>query len=612
MDRPTCKFSDIVIEAYNLLRHQRLVEITLPIRVNLSEGEAGWEFECIAKVPYPNAGEVPREVILRVLIPETFPMEPVEFYPENVNAFPHQDAESGKLCLPEEALAPLDASRLVCYVKWAIEWLKDAANGRLLQPGEPYELPDFSRKLLESPLPTNAPFIFEESPNSYGKWESRLGTSGGVECFWGNGIPAIFAVRFHQKEGLLVRESEFTPEVLNTDHKIEGNWLIVRDIRYERHRPPQTYEEMDTLCSRNGLDFYTLLEETWNLKNSYKFGILLIGFPIPEKVGAPFTEIHWQPLLFQNLNGFRSQKQKHRLKGPARKPRQIWQKLKENRCFALSQQLPWGEIENVARDRLYARGAYPSKVQATPITVFGCGALGGSIAELLARGGVHEMTLVDSDTIKFGNLCRHTLDGSSLGLNKARSLAETLSRANPLSKIKGYFDSVPLDSQSDQALRQAIMDSEIFIDCTTSESAFQWLDQYAVEHGKRLISVFFNFHAELLTLCISGESMSCRNIFKDLNYAVEQKYIPIAPEVYFYHPSKDEQIIEGAGCWHPSFPALNAHVQILAAHAVDIISHSIATKQKTGIAAILKRKNFITQNGDQPAVCVEKVWGKEY
>ena len=609
MDRPSCEFSDdIVIEAYNLLRQQRLVEITIPIRKNLTDGETGWEFMCIAKVPCPNVEKLPGEVTLRVVLPETFPREPVEFYPENVNAFPHQDAESGKLCLPEEALAPLDASRLVCYVKWALEWLKDAANGRLLQPGEPYELPDFSRKLLEVPLPTNVPFILEELPNSYGKWEPFLGTSGAVECFWGNGISAIFAVRFHEKEGLLVRESEFALEVLNTDCKIKGNWLIVRDIRYERHRPPQTYEEMDMLCSRNGLDFYTLLKETWKLKNSYKFGILLIGFPIPEKVGAPFTEIHWQPLFFQNLNGFRKQKQKPRLKGPARKPRQIWQKLKENGCFSPTQQLPWGKVENVARDRLYARGAYPLKVQATPMAVFGCGALGCLIAELLARGGVHQMSLVDSDTIKFGNLCRHTLDGSSVGLNKAQALAETLSRANPLSKIKGYSARVPLDSQSDRA----ILNADILIDCTASEAAFQWLNQYADENGKRLISLFFNFHAELLTLCVSGESISCKRIFEDLNYAVQQKYTPIDPEVYFYHPSKDEQIIEGAGCWHPSFPALNAHVQILAAHAVDIISYSIVTEQEIGIAAIFKRKNFTTQNGNQSAVCVEKVWGKEY
>ncbi len=612
MDRPLCEFPDIVIEAYNLLLQHRLVEITLPLRENLREGETGWEFDCIAKVPYPNPEQVPESVTLRVSIPETFPSEPVDFCPENLNAFPHQDAETGKLCLPEEALAPVDASRLVCYVKWAIEWLKDAANGKLLQSGEPYELPDFIHKLLESPFPTNVPFIFEESPNSYVKWESRLGTYGGVECCWGNGIPAIFAARFSDKNGLLIRESEFTSNVLRQDGEIKGNWLLVPDIRYERHRPPQTYEEMDTLCSKNDLDFYTLLKETWNLKNSYKFGILLIGFPIPEKIGAPFTEIHWQPLLFQNLKGFRAQKQRPRLRGPARKPRQIWQRLKENGCFSPSQHLPWGRVENVARERLYARGAHPSKVQTTPIVVFGCGALGSSIAELLARGGVHQMSLVDSDVIKFGNLCRHTLDGSSVGMNKAQTLAERLTRANPLSKIKGYPGRVPLDSQSDQTLHQAIMDAKVFVDCTTSEAAFRWLNQYAVENGKRLISLFFNFHAELLTLCISGKCRSCVEIFKDLNYAVRQKYTPLDPDVYFYHPSKDEQIIEGAGCWHPSFPALNAHVQILAAHAVDIISHSIATKQETGSAVIVKRKNFIAQNGNQPSALVEKVWGKEY
>ncbi len=605
MDRQPCEFTDIVIEAYNDLVQRRIVEITVPIRENLTDGETGWEFECVAKVPYPNPEQVPENVTLRVVIPETFPMEPVEVDPENVKAFPHQDAETGKLCLPEEALAPVNASRLVCYVEWAIQWLKDAANGKLLQPGEPYELPDFSCKLLEAPL------IFEESSNSYEKWEPLLCRSGDVECFWGNEIQAIFAVRFYQRDGSLVREAEFSSNVLREAGEIKGKWVLVPDIRYERHRPPQTYQEMVELCSRNDLDFYTLLKETWNLKNSYKFGILLIGFPIQKKVGAPFTEIHWQPLLFQNLNGFRKQKQKPRLKGPARKPRQIWQRLKENGCFSPSQQLPWGMVENVTRDRIYARGAYPSKVQETPIVIFGCGALGSSVAELLARGGVHQMSLVDHDTIKFGNLCRHTLDGSSVGLNKAKALAERLSRSNPLSKIKGYFEKIPLHSRSDESICQVLTDAEVFIDCTTSEAAFQWLNQYAVKNGKRLISLFFNFHAELLTLCISGK-ISCSDIFKDLKYAVQQKYTPLDPGVYFYQASKDEQIIEGAGCWHPSFPALNAHVQILAAHAVDIISDSIATKQETGIASIVKRKNFTPQTNDQQGVLVEKVWGKEY
>ena len=81
--------------------------------------------------------------------------------------------------------------------------------------------------------------------------------------------------------------------------------------------------------------------------------------------------------------------------------------------------------------------------------------------------------------------------------------------------------------------------------------------------------------------------------------------------MYFCEPLKEEQIIEGAGCWHPTFPARNAHVQILAAHAVDILSCSIDSKQKIGLAVIVKRQS-VTQNDIQPGPLVEVVWAKEY
>ena len=303
------------------------------------------------------------------------------------------------------------------------------------------------------------------------------------------------------------------------------------------------------------------------------------------------------------------QKPKPHLKGHARKSRQIWQRLKEKGSFSPHQQLPWGRVENVARERLYARGAHLSKVQSTPIAFFGCGALGSSVAELLARGGIKKLNLFDPDSINFGNLCRHTLDGSSVGLNKAVALAERLSRANPLSTIEGHAVGIPLDSRSDETIRHVLADADVFVDCTTSEAAFDWLNEYYVENGKRLISLFFNLHAELLTICISGESTSCREIFDDLRDSVKKKQTPLDPSVYFHEPSKEEEIIEGAGCWHPTFPVLNAHVQILAAHAVDVIIHFIESKQKIGLAAIIKRQT-VTQNGVQPGPLVEVVWGK--
>ena len=71
---------DIVIEAYNSLRQHRIVEISKPIDWSQGEGAPGWVFECAAKVPYPNQEEIPREVPLRVLIPEAFPRQPVEIF----------------------------------------------------------------------------------------------------------------------------------------------------------------------------------------------------------------------------------------------------------------------------------------------------------------------------------------------------------------------------------------------------------------------------------------------------------------------------------------------------------------------------------------------------
>jgi molybdopterin/thiamine biosynthesis adenylyltransferase len=611
------KISDVALEAYYLLRQRQIVKITEPIRRNQGEGAPGWVFECVAKVPYPNQEEIPCEVPLRILIPEAFPREPVGIVPlsEQVSGFPHQDAESRQLCLREEYLAPRDIQRLVCYVKWAIGWLEDAANGMLLKPGDPYELPDFSRKLLESRLPTKFPLIFEESSNSYKKWESHIGKSGQVECFCGFGIPAIFVVKFCHKDGSLIRESGFAPNILKKNSKIDGKWVLVSDIRYERHRPPQTYKEMEELCSRNDLDFYTILKEAWNAKHSHQFGILFVGFPIPKIVGESPTEIHWQPLLFknlkQNLKDLQNQGAKRGSKRESRKPDKIWQRLRQNGCFSPSQQLPWGRVENVTRERLYIRGAYPSTVQSTSMAFFGCGALGSSVAELLARGGVNPLNLFDPDLITFGNLCRHTLDGSSVNVNKAKALAARLSRANPLSTIKGYVVGVPLNSRSGQAVHQVLENADVLVDCTTSEAAFDWLDQYAAQNDKRLISLFFNFHAELLTVCISGDSTSCGDIFTDLKCSVQQNSTSLDLDGYFDHPSKEEEIIEGAGCWHPSFPALNAHVQILAAHAVDIISHSINSTPKRGLAAIVKRRS-VAQNGVQPGPLVEVVWTKEY
>lgn len=603
---------DIILEAYSILLQHRIIEITKPLDLSLRNDKNDCEFECIVEVPYPNLENIPHQVPLRALILKEFPWGPVNFYPkcEEVSGFPHQDAETGKLCLPEERLAPIDAQRLVCYVQWAIEWLKDAANGALLKRGDPYELPDFSRKSIGNSLLTKYALIFNESTQTYEKWKSYIGKSGSAECAICSVDRTIFASCFRGENGLAINESIFSSPVIDQNHTIYGKWLILKDVRYKRYRPPQTYGELEELCLASDLNLYDILKKVWEKGDkSLEIGLILVGFPISRIVGEDPIEIHWQPLLIENLEAdYKSGNHK----GKSGKPRAIWPKLTQNKGrFSRCEQLYWGMADNVAQERMYARGAYSSKVRSCHVAIFGCGALGCLVAEFLSRGGVSVINLFDTDNVKFGNLCRHTLDGMYLGKNKALSLAKRLSSANPLSEIHGYSDSIPLKSSSSRKICEAIDKSDLLIDCTASEVAFDWLDSYSKKQNKRMVSMFINFHAEMLTLCISGATTSCNKVFQDLQSCICSGQASIDPGSYFYQPSKEEQIIEGPGCWHPTFPALNAHIQMLTASAIDVFGSHIEKAGVNGLAAIIRR-NSPAKNEIQTGSIVEIIWSKVY
>lgn len=64
-----------------------------------------------------------------------------------------------------------------------------------------------------------------------------------------------------------------------------------------------------------------------------------------------------------------------------------------------------------------------------PITVCGVGALGGNIAETLARMGFTQLTLIDRDRVEARNLSTQPYMRGEIGAPKARALATMLYRA---------------------------------------------------------------------------------------------------------------------------------------------------------------------------------------
>lgn len=91
--------------------------------------------------------------------------------------------------------------------------------------------------------------------------------------------------------------------------------------------------------------------------------------------------------------------------------------------------------------RLFSRntGLLESSVMNTKSAlIVGCGSVGSFIALELARAGVGNFILVDSDTLEIHNICRHQLGFRDLGRYKVDAVADAIKNINPSAKIIKY------------------------------------------------------------------------------------------------------------------------------------------------------------------------------
>ena len=73
-----------------------------------------------------------------------------------------------------------------------------------------------------------------------------------------------------------------------------------------------------------------------------------------------------------------------------------------------------------------------ARLTAAHVIVFGLGGVGSYVTECLARAGVGELTLVDSDTVALSNLNRQLEAlNSTVGLPKAEAVARRVRDINP-------------------------------------------------------------------------------------------------------------------------------------------------------------------------------------
>ena len=156
------------------------------------------------------------------------------------------------------------------------------------------------------------------------------------------------------------------------------------------------------------------------------------------------------------------------------------------------------------------------KIKLANILIVGCGGIGCSSAELLARAGVGQITLIDADTVEMSNLQRQiAYVAEDIGFYKAEVLAKRLKRINP--HIRVLVETSKLDQQNAQ---QLIASQDLVLDGCDNFPTRYLINQICKQANVPLISASaIGFQGQLLM--VEGQSACYECLFPKQQHASE-------------------------------------------------------------------------------------------
>jgi hypothetical protein len=530
-----------------------------------------------------------------VLVDSSYPEGRIRVYPAQsgglIHTFPHQDRNvesglrhaswrTGKPCLesPSQRLGRIaggpepigDAEqRLRWHIERCLAWLEVAADDQLMVNGEPFEVPQCPTELL------NASFtvIHDEGNDTWLTWNERVGHHG--EIHWGI-MPGfektIAAEEFLDFRGDRIRLCRRQAEP-SDKRRVGYWWLWPSPIVIPPWHSPGTWAELRQTGARLNVDVDGFIRWMARKAGGKEDVIILLGYPIPSRWHEAPVEVHWQAILppripakIKPMNGFRDN------------PRGRNERLQRD-IFSGTKKLYYLKTSNWHPNRLQARGRFPTRFRIRPIAVIGAGALGSAVAEILVRGGVTDMLIVDHDDLEAGNLVRHTLTGANLGHNKATATVARLKCAAPMLRISCHAGWLPRGD----ALQELLEPFDIVLDCTGDDDVLRRLSATWWSIPRHFLSASVGFAAN--RLCLFG-AHACSFPFEEFEASVRPW---LAAERSQW--SAAGETLEGAGCWSPLFPARSDDVWLAAVATVKYLERAEAGKVPDGLRVLEQRSD---------------------
>lgn len=568
----------------SLLAGRRVIDGVAGVRILKDWARYGnpsrWAIRCRVSLSVAPGSPIPPESDWYMVVDPSYPWGRIKCFPAKEGGisqtFQHQLYNSpgpadrpwrdGDICLMNTMWAlgrhagdtePFTVDeRLAWHCRRALDWLTAAATGTLVIAGEAFELPEFPNMAK-----ARTQVAFSESPGSFAAWTPHLSSCGTVEFSVIAEKPwQLVARTFRTVDGTTVYEPAWGTTLRTHEADIHGIWLLLPGIPVlAPWRAPATWQELRQACKHEGIAIDDLVRRVVPKIRDGKSHVALIGFAVPEVIGGPAVQVHWQGMQFpvvssgtETADGFRTNEMGY------------WRR-DQMKVLRSAMKVEWLPVSNWDRKELSGRGRVDPALADAKILLIGAGALGSVVAEQLVRCGAHYMTVLDGETLVIGNLCRHTLTVKDLSRPKASALVARLNHLSPHANVTAIDDVLSEDAE----MVKQLVGHDVVIDCTASDDVIDHLAQIPWGKSTLFISASVGLRARRLFY------FACRGD----TFPGDAFRAAVAPWVLFERRKFADVPLprEGIGCWHPVFPARWDDLSLLASVTVKHIERSFLT-----------------------------------
>lgn len=548
------------------------------------EKDGTWAFPVELNIETKNSERVPRSTAWYFVLDPRYPWGNVEIYPAKNGGigttFPHQDHNgsgdeklpwrSGDICVLAPAFAlgrsgsdpdpKGDPNRILWFTDRALVWLERASAGTLTRNGDDFELPQWK----SGPLTVG----FSEDATTFQSWRGTSAVVGTVELVSLGDAGPFAARRFLDEHGRSLIEPSWGRVIRETSKPRVGAWIRLPSVPLVGpYGAPMNWGELTATMEALGVSPSEVLPLALKpLRDGFKH-VLLVGFPVPRKFGDPPSLFHWQPMLLPELSyGTKP------VKGFSANDKGYWLGDKVS-VLSSKRGVNWLTGRNWAQAEIATRGQLSLTLREKNVLLIGGGALGAAVAEILVRGGVLQVVVVDGDSVAAGNLVRHTLTLADVGQGKAERLATRLNSLTPHADVERITATFPKLSEAELTrCRQC----DLVIDCSGTDDVLQALAESERGDDTLFVSIAMGRGAKRLYLYRATGQV----------FPIDDFRQEIAPWL-----ARDAEEFghlefpwEGVGCWHPVFPATPDQVWAFAASAVRDLGSAVSEHRTLGLA----------------------------